>query len=55
MAKTTGNRCKAELRNYKLLCLRPKRLLDIKKEISVYERSAAKDFTYQYFILKLAN
>ncbi|TOK05696.1 SAM-dependent methyltransferase, partial [Vibrio parahaemolyticus] len=30
-------------------------LLDINKEISIYERSAAKDFTYQYFILKIAN
>ncbi|MCG6348446.1 methyltransferase domain-containing protein [Vibrio fluvialis] len=29
-------------------------LLDINKEISIYEQSAAKDFTYQYFILKLA-
>lgn len=30
-------------------------LADIKKEISIYEQSAAKDFTYQYFILKLKN
>ena len=28
-------------------------LKDIEKEISIYELSAAKDFTYQYFILKL--
>ncbi|MGC9404533.1 MerR family transcriptional regulator [Vibrio genomosp. F10 str. 9ZC157] len=30
-------------------------LLDIKKEISIYERCAAKDFTYQYFILELVS
>ena len=30
-------------------------LLDINQEISIYEQSAAKDFTYQYFILKLSN
>ncbi len=29
-------------------------LLDINKEISIYQRFATKDFTYQYFILKLA-
>lgn len=28
-------------------------LSDIEKEIAIYERSAAKDFTYQYFVLKL--
>ncbi len=27
-------------------------LIDIKQEIGIYETSAAKDFTYQYFILK---
>lgn len=27
-------------------------LFDIEKEISIYEKGAAKDFTYQYFILK---
>jgi ubiquinone/menaquinone biosynthesis C-methylase UbiE len=30
-------------------------LLDIEKEISIYEKSAAEAFTYQYFILKLTN
>nr|MBF4302463.1 methyltransferase [Vibrio anguillarum] len=29
-------------------------LLDINKEISIYQRFATKDYTYQYFILKLA-
>ena len=28
-------------------------LLDINEEISIYEQSAAEDFTYQYFVLKL--
>lgn len=27
-------------------------IIDVKREISIYEKSAAKDFTYQYFILK---
>jgi len=27
-------------------------IIDIKREIGVYEKSAAKDFTYQYFILR---
>ncbi|MDG3086161.1 MerR family transcriptional regulator [Vibrio hannami] len=27
-------------------------IIDIKREISIYEKSAAKDFTYQYFILR---
>ncbi|MCP4955119.1 MAG: MerR family transcriptional regulator [Photobacterium aquimaris] len=30
-------------------------LLDIEKEISIFEKSATKDFTYQYFILKRTN
>ncbi|MGO2319604.1 MAG: methyltransferase domain-containing protein [Vibrio toranzoniae] len=30
-------------------------LLDIEKEIAIYEKGAAKDFTYQYFILKRTN
>ncbi|WGV98690.1 MerR family transcriptional regulator [Vibrio sp. YMD68] len=30
-------------------------LVDIEKEISIYERTAAKDFTYQYFVLKRSN
>ena len=27
-------------------------IVDIEKEISIYEKSAAKDFTYQYFVLR---
>ncbi|UPQ90273.1 MerR family transcriptional regulator [Vibrio sinaloensis] len=27
-------------------------LMDIKREIAIYEQAAAKDFTYQYFVLK---